>query len=80
MLIAEQANYRRACKSESLQPLYEQAITLLERIKLNPVITDFVVQHIYREYNADADGLCNAILDTVHHKLSDNFFIEENWT
>ena len=38
-----------------------------------------VVEHVYRKYNADVDGVCNAGLDWVGPHATSSCVIAENW-
>ena len=62
-LVELQLNYRWKCASPDLIPLFAEAVTLLHRIRSTGGIA--LVEHIYREFNGDADGVCNRCLDIV---------------
>ena len=49
--------------SPDLRPLYMWALGLVRRLRSARGVDSVEVQHIDREFNADADGICNAVLD-----------------
>jgi len=80
-LVAEQLNCRWRCRAPDLVPLYERALGLLRQLRLRPGVADILVEHVYREFNADADGVCNAVLDMARSSPDAyGFVINNNWT
>ena len=63
MLVAKQINCEWRCTCEALKPLYECALNLMSQLRSHPLTTAVSLRHVYREYNADADGVCNEVLD-----------------
>ena len=63
MLLAMQMARRRpwACRSESLIGFHEVCIRLGEQLSRNNV--DWLVRHVYREFNQTADALSNQAID-----------------
>ena len=43
----------------------EEALDLMARLRAHPTINTVALRHVYREYNADADGVCNQVLDLL---------------
>ena len=43
---------------------------LVTRLRSVPGVLAVEVQHIYREYNADADGICNSVLDAAESGMA----------
>ena len=63
LLVCEQVNGRWRCLCPTLRPLYEQALDKLRHLRTALGMANLRVIHIYREYNADADGAANEALD-----------------
>ena len=63
MLLAMQMARHRpwACRSESLIGFHEVCIRLGEQLSRNNV--DWLVRHVYREFNQTADALSNQAID-----------------
>ena len=69
-----------ACKSESLRPLYEEALYLLSTLRADPLVEVVLVEHIYREFNADADALANLGIDAYRlGEHRDGRVLWESW-
>ena len=52
----------------------------MRRITLDSCIHHFVLEHIYREFNADADALANEALDaSPAQRQPDGSAVSENW-
>jgi ribonuclease HI len=58
-LLVRQMQGRYKVKSPDLKPLYERAAKMAKQI---PYLT---IEHVRREYNADADALANVALDSA---------------
>ena len=56
-LMVKQMNGQYRVKNEGLKPLFEQASSLRRRFE------SVTIQHIYRDQNSQADGLCNEAMD-----------------
>ena len=63
MLVAKQLSCEWRCNSAHLKPLYEEALEALFALRRQAGVMSVDVKHIYREFNADADGICNRVLD-----------------
>ena len=72
LLIARQLNGLWRCKAAELIPYYEKSLLLLKQLRDSGSIID--VLHIYREFNGEADGLANSILDGMP-QVRDSWFI-----
>lgn len=59
-LLVKQINGQYKVKSEQIRPLYQQAMSLLEKFK------SWKVQHVTRDKNKKADSLVNQALDAEH--------------
>ena len=62
LLVANQLASRWRCRSAPLRGSYEQALAMLAELRSLQSVLSVCVRHVYREYNADADGICNAVL------------------
>ena len=62
-LVAEQANYTWACRSEDLRPLLGEIWALMRALEGNG--RTVIVEHIFREYNSYADRLVNRAVDSA---------------
>ena len=78
-LIAEQLDFRWACRTPMLSAHYEDALQTLSDLRRRPGVEAVVVEHVYREYNADADGVCNSVLDWILPHANAEFVICESW-
>ncbi len=58
-LLVRQMQGRYKVKSADLKPLYERAAKMAKQIPY------FTIEHVRREYNADADALANVALDNA---------------
>jgi ribonuclease HI len=56
-LLVRQMRGQYQVKSAELRPLFERAK------KMSQALDSFRIEHVYREHNADADGLANEALD-----------------
>ena len=73
MLVSKQGNFQWRCLSLALAPYYEQVIRGLRRLEEGGV--NVQVMHIYREFNAIADGLANEVLNSqrnIRNEWCDN--------
>ncbi len=61
--VVRQINGQWACKATHLQDIYENALELIREIRQSPATEDFRIEHVYREYNADADATANETID-----------------
>ena len=57
LLVAQQVNYKWACRSPELRPLLEQVWQYLRQLPAHG--ESAIVEHIYREFNTEADALAN---------------------
>ncbi len=63
LLITKQLNGEWVCNARHLRPLYEEGLALIRRIRRCRQITQFSIEHVYREFNADADATANETID-----------------
>jgi ribonuclease HI len=63
MLIAKQVTFKWRCLAPSLVTPYEETLALLRRLRSLDNVSEVVVEHVYREYDADADGVCSRVMD-----------------
>ena len=63
MLIAKQVIFKWRCLAPSLVTPYEETLALLRRQRSLDNVCEVAVEHVYREFNADADGVCNKVMD-----------------
>ena len=61
LLVARQAGGIWLCRSPELTPYYEEALQLLDALRIAGCRT--LVRHIFREFNSEADSLANRVLD-----------------
>ena len=79
-LLAMQVSGRWRCRARSLQALYERSLRLLGNLRAAAGVQDVELLHVYREYNGDADGICNEILDMQRVSPDRHgFAINRNW-
>ena len=80
MLVAKQINGHWACRAHHLRDSYEIALRLMREIRDLPEVEDFTVEHIYRDYNVNADATANETLDLFQSHLHANgIVILESW-
>ena len=80
-LVAQQVTGKWRCKSSELWHSYEEALAWLRRLREQVGDQNLMVEHIYREFNADADGVCNEILDAEHLQIPNSMFaLEAQWS
>ena len=80
MLVAKHLSGVWACHSPALVELYSHALDLLSRLRSNDHVLDVLVEHIYREFNADADSLANLAIDGyLPSVFLDGRVLWENW-
>ena len=81
MLVARHLQGDWACRAEQLVPMYEQCLGLLRQLRESPHTREVFVQHVYREYNSDADGLANYALDTYRvEEHSNGIVLDYAWS
>ena len=61
LLIANHVLGQWACRATYLTPHYTEALMLLRVMK--DASCEITIQHVYREYNSDADSLANYAID-----------------
>jgi hypothetical protein len=59
-----------------LKPLYERALLLMTRLKSLSGVVTVELKHVYREYNTDADGVCNQVLNLTEERARN---VQVNW-
>ena len=63
-----------------MRDYYEQALRLSRIIRQLPHIEEFTIDHVHREYNADADGTANEAIDLFQSHLHMNgIVILDSW-
>ena len=67
MLIYKQMNGLWACRSNNLLIYYERALSLLQPLRDRGATVQ--VEHVYREFNSDADGIANEVLDLYDEQV-----------
>ena len=67
MLVVKQALGEWACRSAHLVPAYNQIMCMLERLRQHGSVIH--IQHVYREFNSDADGIANQVLDASNSRI-----------
>jgi ribonuclease HI len=83
MLVAKLVNRERRCISLALKHNYEQALESMANLRAHPTVLTVTLKHVYREYNSDADGVCNEVLNLLDVGLgarSRTHQICVNWT
>ncbi len=80
MLVKRQVLCEIACRSADLQEHHESCMQMLRDLRrLNPTGT-VDVEHVYREFNASADGTANEAIDSyVPQRHPDRIVIDEGW-
>ena len=80
LLVARQLQGCWACRSPDLIPLYEEALHLLTTLRSDPLVEDVIVEHIYREFNVEADALANIGIDCYDSRIHiGGVVINEHW-
>jgi len=80
LLVCNQLSGRWACRAPHLQSLYEAGFNCSAHLRASAVCDEVVVEHVYREYNGDADGIANEVLDTYNPRLHPGgIVIAEGW-
>ena len=83
MFVAKQLQDIWACRAVHLQSIYEQCLILLESLRQRPRVLEVVVEHVYREFNGDADGLANEAneaIDLAPTRTERRVIIDDGWT
>ena len=63
LLVARQLNGIWACKAQHLRPMYEECLRILSLIRHSDDIQSMAIEHVYREFNAEADAMANESID-----------------
>ena len=80
MLVCQQLNGSWACKSPDLTPCYTLALQLLQILRTRTNTVDVRVQHVFPEYNSNADSLANYAIDNVNdHSGGRSVVMISNW-
>ena len=77
-LACEQLCGRWACRAHDLIPLYEACHDVIRDLKALLGYANVRIEHVYREFNAGADGLANYAIDD--YDGSSPVVISENWS
>jgi ribonuclease HI len=67
-LVIKALNREWKCKSESLQPIFNEAIKIIDDLQENRDkygIESITFEHVYRDKNAEADNLANIAMDRL---------------
>ena len=81
LLVAKQVNCQWRCLSTEIRQSYE-ALSLLAQLRGTSGVLEVVVLHVYREFNSDADGVCNCVLDSAAAGVpadARGWLVEVNW-
>ena len=80
LLVARQLQGAWACRAEHLKDLYRRGLRLLESLRNRSLVREIRVEHVYREYNGDADGLANYGIDAYRPREHlDNVVLDDGW-
>lgn len=79
MLIAKQLQGKWSCRAPHLIPIYEECLGLLQRLRARTHSGEVSVEHVYREYNGDADGLANEAIDAYDATALDGIVVDDCW-
>ena len=80
MLVKRQVLCEIACRSSSLQPLHEPCMLMLRDLRRQNPNGKVEVEHVYREFNTNADGTANEALDSYVARLhADGVVVNESW-
>ena len=70
-----------ATSAAGFDPLYEEGLRLMRLLRNSAVIQSFTLEHVYREYNSQADGVANQVLTNYSHVLHrSGVVVDANWT
>ena len=76
-LVVSHLNGTWKCKAANLTDYYERGLSLVRQLQDICADGEFSIQHVYREYNADADSLANI---AVANRGRDNaVVVNEAW-
>lgn len=67
-LVINQLNREWECKSDTLRPLYMRSLEILDELRGKSAeygIESILLEHIYRDKNAEADNLANIVMDRI---------------
>ena len=79
LIVAKQVNCEWRCSQSHLQPLL--AICLIDLRMLRSRLHSVHVEHVYREYSAEADGAANEAIDLYNAECHINgIVISANWS
>ena len=80
LLIARQLQGIWACRCSHLLSLYARAIDALNSLRSAPHAPSVSVEHVYREFNSDADGLANLAIDNYRpHIHTTGVVLNDGW-
>ena len=80
LLVAKQLNGEWACRAAHLQPMYEECLRMLETMRKETGRVQVLVEHVYREFNGDADGAANETLDNYRASTHmEGVVMDEGW-
>ena len=77
-LVVQQLNGIWKCKASNLFSSYEKGLDMVRRLREVCASGSFVLAHVYREFNVDADGLANVAID--RRVPPDVVVIDDHWS
>ncbi len=80
MLVQKQLALIWCCRHPALMPLHEECMSILRDLRRSRDGQEVVVEHVYREFNAEADGTANKAIDSyspARHR--DDVVVNEGW-
>ena len=83
LLVARQLTSSWRCTSTTLRPAYERTLAALQRLQNLRSVIEVRIDHVYREFNSDADAVCNLVLDRVDANATPDAagrHVSVNWT
>ena len=81
MLVVKQLNGIWACRATHLVPMYEYGLRLVRELQERDTVIHVVIEHVYREYNGEADSLANQALDDYISRTHTNgVVVDTEWT
>ena len=80
MLVKRQVLCEIACRSADLQPFHETCMSMLRELRRRNQDGNVQIEHVYREFNADADGTANEAIDGFISRIhADGIVVNEHW-
>ena len=82
LLVTNQLLGKLRCLAPNLQPFYERGLSIIENIKTSTWYCSLSIQHVYREFNADADATANECIDlAIRHNRTASIYhaVNDDW-